>query len=83
METISSREFSAHLDRYLDMAEDQDVCIQKGQKVFRVVYEPPVEPQVVLQPDDDLKRAISADEFRKKLMVVLERVDKKYAKKCE
>jgi hypothetical protein len=37
--------------------------------------------QVVLQPDDDFYRALSAEEFRKRLAVVLENVDKKYASK--
>ena len=37
----------------------------------------------VLEPDEDLRRAIPADEFREKLIVVLDKVDKKYAKKCK
>ena len=37
----------------------------------------------VLEPDEDFRRAISAEEFREKLIVVLDRVDKKYANKCK
>jgi len=37
----------------------------------------------VLEPDEDFRRAISAEEFREKLIVVLDRVDKKYANRCK
>ena len=37
----------------------------------------------VLEPDEDFCRAISAEEFREKLIVVLDRVDKKYANRCK
>lgn len=63
MQVVSSTEFATHHDKYLDMAVNHDVCIKKGQKMFRVIYEPRVEEQAVLQPDDDLRRAITMDEL--------------------
>ena len=63
MEVVSSREFATHQDKYFDMAVNHDICIKKGQNMFRIIYEPLVEEQVVLQPDDDLRRAITGDEL--------------------
>ncbi len=63
MRTISNREFAAHPEMYLDMAQDNDVRIRKGRKMFRLVYETPVEQQI-LAPDDDLRNAVTIDELR-------------------
>jgi hypothetical protein len=81
MRTISGSEFLAHPEKYLNMAVEQDVRIQKGREMFHIVYAPPVDEQPILQPDDDLRRALSANEFREKLKVVLEGVDRKFAQK--
>jgi len=37
----------------------------------------------ILETDEDFYRAISADEFRKRLVVALAELDKKYASKCK
>jgi len=80
MTVVSSQEFATHQDKYLEMAVNSDVHIQKGQKMFKIVYKPALEEQPVLEPDADFYRALSAEEFREKLMLVLDKVDKKYAK---
>ncbi len=69
MRTISTHEFSANPDLYLDMACEQDVYIQKGQQVFHLTCEPPIPPQPFLEPDDDFRRAITIDEFKKRMRV--------------
>ena len=51
--------------------------------MFHLSFAPEYPEQEILKPDDDFYRAISAEEFRKKLIVVLDRVDKKYANKCK
>ena len=81
MTTISSKEFAAHQDRYFDMAINDDVRIRRKRNVFRLVYEPLAEEQAVLEPDDDLRRAITMDEFKERVLVMVDRLDKKYAKK--
>ena len=63
MTTISSKEFATHQDRYFDMAIIDDVHIRRGRSTFRLVHNPLVEEQVVLQPDEDLRRAITGDEL--------------------
>ena len=78
MAVISSKEFATHQDKYFNMAINDDVRIKRERKMFRLVYEPVVEEQVVLQPDDDLRRAITMDELRDS---ALEFIDKLYASK--
>jgi hypothetical protein len=48
------------------MAENEDICIKRGNNMFHLVYRPvethyPEQP--VLEPDDDLRSAITIDEF--------------------
>ncbi len=61
MKAISSKEFIAHPDKYLEMAIEQDIHIKQGSKVFHLVREQPACEQPVLEPDDDLRRAITAE----------------------
>jgi hypothetical protein len=63
MRTISNNEFSAHPDLYLDMARDQDVMVKKGRDLFHIIYASPADRQPILEPDDDLRRAITIDEL--------------------
>ncbi len=63
MTTISNSEFAAHPEMYLDMARVEDVRVKKGHETFRLVYETPDEPPL-LEPDDDLRMAITMDELR-------------------
>ncbi len=63
MTTISSNDFASRPDMYLDMAENHDVCIKKGQKMFHIVYVPAAGEQPVLEPDDDLRNAITGEEL--------------------
>jgi hypothetical protein len=84
MTIVSTKEFSANQEKYFDMAINENVCIQRGDNMFYLSYAPfecryPEQP--VLEPDDDFRRALSAEEFRKRLIVVLKGVDKKYSKK--
>ena len=67
MQVVSSTEFATHQDKYFDMAVNHDVCIKRGQKTFRIIYEPTVEEQPILQPDDDLRRAITIDELKERM----------------
>jgi len=69
MTIISSKEFATHQDKYFNLAINEDVCIKRERKIFRLVYEPVAEEQAVLQPDDDLRRAITAEELKKRMRV--------------
>jgi hypothetical protein len=86
MTVVSSKEFVSHQKRYFDLAKNERVAIKRGGSMFHLIYVPvenSSDYDEISAPDDDFRSAISADEFREKLIVVLERVDKKYASKCK
>ena len=41
------------------------------------------EPDMIFEPDDDFYKSLSADEFRVELIDLVEKIDKKYTKKCK
>jgi hypothetical protein len=59
------------------MAVSHDVRIQNGQNIFRIMYEPIVEEQIIFEPDEDFYNSISMEDVRERLHKV---VDKLYAK---
>ena len=69
MTVISSKEFAANQNKYLDMAINQDVCIKRDENMFRpmhyIIDETKVKQRKYKQPDEDFYRAISMDEFRR------------------
>ena len=69
MQIVSSAEFAAHQDKYFDMAVSHDVCIKREQKLFQLIYKPVVDEQPLLQPDDDLHNAITAEELKARMHV--------------
>jgi hypothetical protein len=77
MTIISSNEFFINQEKYFGMALNEQVFVQKGENVFSVANTN-VEQQAYLEPDEDLRRAITADEF---LEGALKIIDKIYAKK--
>ncbi|HBL72881.1 MAG: type II toxin-antitoxin system Phd/YefM family antitoxin [Bacteroidales bacterium] len=58
MRVISSSELRNNMKKYLDLAVDEKIVIQRGRNetyvLTRVEY---------LEPDDELRRAVSADEL--------------------
>ena len=81
MVLVNSAEFATHQEKYFNLARNNDVCIQNGQDLFQIIYKPTVEEQPVLEPDDDFYRAITMDEFKQKVLVMVDKLDKKYGKK--
>jgi len=92
MTVVSSKEFISNDDKYFDLALDEQVYIQRGDNMFLLlskkaddmnIYHEASVYEEILEPDDDFRRALSAEEFREKLIVVLDNVDKKYANRCK
>jgi len=79
MTTISSKEFATHQDRYFNMAINEDVRIRRGRNMFQLVYQPITDEQPVLEPDDDLRNAITGDELMERMRVSIHKffADKK------
>jgi len=70
MTVVSNREFAINQEKYFDLAENEDVCIKRGNSMFHLRYQP-VEThypkQVILKPDDNLRNAITAEELLKRV----------------
>jgi len=84
MRVISSNEFSANQEKYFNLAVNEDVCINRGNNVFRLMYTPfetQHTEQIVFEPDDDFYRSITMDEFIERAVIRLEKIDKIYSKK--
>ena len=69
MTLVSSKEFSVNQDRYFDLAKNEDVFIKRNENRYRLVYEMQQPEQEILEPDDDLRRAITAEELKKRMHV--------------
>jgi len=80
MVLVSSADFATHQQKYFNIALNEQVFVKDGQHTFIVTKAP---EKNLLKPDADFYRALSAEEFREKLVVVLDKVDKKYANQCK
>jgi hypothetical protein len=79
MTVVSSKEFATNQDKYFDLALDEQVCIQKGNNMFLLIYKNVNNAgdmniyhdasiyDRVLEPDDDFRRAITMDELRRRV----------------
>ena len=83
MTVVSSKDFAVDQEKYFDLALDEQVFIQKGDNMFLLIYKNISDLNVyhdanvyeeVLEPDDDLRRAISADEFKKRCHKVIDKI---------
>jgi hypothetical protein len=72
MTVVSRKEFNTNQDKYFDMALDEQVFIQKGDNMFFLLYKNINSMDMyhdtsvyeeILEPDDDLCRAITAEEL--------------------
>jgi hypothetical protein len=66
MTVVSSREFVINQKKYFDIAEKENICITRGNNRFHLVYQSAqaqYPEQVILNPDDNLRNAITAKEL--------------------
>jgi hypothetical protein len=78
MQVISSAEFATHQQKYFNMARRQDVLVENKNRRYRITAEPMEEEQEILHPDDDLRSAISAEEFKKQALDIVDKVHYKF-----
>ena len=86
MTIVSSKEFATRPARYYHLALNEQVIIKRGKNMFHLTCVNgcnTIEYDDILAPDEDFQRAIPADEFRVRLVTVLDQIDKKYANKCK
>ena len=83
MTVVSSKEFAASPAKYYHRAINEQVTIKRGRNMFHLMYAPPetYPEQPVLEPDEEFYSAISADEFKKKALEIVERVHERFSKK--
>jgi hypothetical protein len=75
MTIVSSKEFISNEDKYFDLAMNDDVIIKRGDNMFIVQnYALNDEPDMIFEPDDDFYRSITADEFKKEALKIVEKV---------
>ena len=61
MTVVSSTDFAVNQKKYLEMAVNSEICIKDDKYLYRLTANP-IEPDIILQPDDDFRRAITMDE---------------------
>ena len=76
MTVVSTKEFNTNQDKYFDMALEEQVFIQKGDNMFFLLYKNVDDMNMyhdasvyeeILTPDDDLRRAITAEELLERI----------------
>ena len=79
MTVVSTKEFNTDQKKYFDMAVGEDVFIKNEKYMFHLIckQDDMIDNQVVLQPDDDFRRAITKDEL---LKGIYEDISKRFAK---
>ena len=61
MTVISSREFAVNQKKYFDLALNEEVCIKRGKNIFQLTRTNG--HHELLEPDEDLRSAITAEEL--------------------
>ena len=81
MTVVSSKEFATRPTRYYNLAQNEQVAIKRGKNIFHLICtngHNKNEYDKLLEPDEDLRRAITIDELFEK---VKENIRNKYEKK--
>jgi hypothetical protein len=77
MTVVSSKEFAANQQKYFDMALDGQVFVKRGDNMFHILCANMDavnnNKQTILEPDDDLRRAITAEELKKRMHLVIDK----------
>jgi hypothetical protein len=66
MTIVSSKEFAINQNQYFDLAMTEQVLVQRDNIMFMVTMANEIEKKY-LEPDDDLRRAITAEELKKRM----------------
>ena len=66
MVLVNSAEFATHQDKYFNLALNEQVFVKKGENTFIVTKVP---EKKLLKPDADFHRAISMEEFQRRMHV--------------
>jgi len=70
MTVVSTREFNSNQAKYFELAVNEEVYIERDNKMYFLMYKPietQYNEQVILEPDDNLRKAISAEELLERI----------------
>ena len=82
MIVVSSKEFSINQDKYFDLALSEQIMIQRGDNLFIVTCDNISNRERKYKtPDDDLRRAITMDEFKERALDMVENIHNMYTTK--
>jgi hypothetical protein len=69
MNVVNTIEFNTHQEKYLDMAMNDHLIIQRGNNMLIVQnYMPNGEPDIIFEPDEDFYRSIPLEEVRDRIV---------------
>ena len=77
MTIVSSKEFATKPAKYYSLAVNEQVVIKRGKNMFHLMCTNGYHTNdydEILEPDEDLSRAISADEFKKRCLKVIDKI---------
>jgi len=80
MTVISAKEFTSSQEKFFNLAISENVYIQNDNYMFLLSNANMIKEEHK-KPDIDFYRAITMDEFKKRAVVMCEKLDKIYAKK--
>jgi len=70
MTVVSTKQFNANQDKYFEMAAKEAVCIKRNRSIYFLLHKPleiKYREQVILEPDENLSRAITAEELLERI----------------
>jgi len=80
MTVVSTMEFNTNQEKYFDLALDEQVFVKRGDYLYHLacsnIDSVNIKKQAILEPDDDLRRAIPMEEVRDR---VIDYIRKKHA----
>ena len=80
MTVISSKDFAINQEKYFDMALNEQIVVQRDDYMFHIRcsnFDTMIKEQAILEPDDDLRRAIPLEKVRDS---IVDYIHKKHAK---
>jgi len=65
MTVVSTKEFNTNQGKYFDMALDEQVFVKRGDYMYHIICSnmDATPKQAILEPDEDLRNAITAEEL--------------------
>jgi len=79
---VSTREFNSNQAKYFELAVNEEVYIERDNKMYFLMYKPietQYNEQIILEPDNNLRRAITAEELLERIHGDIRR---KFVSKC-